>query len=226
MIVKYVIPLLIFCVGVFSTSCDDMDALHIGFLEEGETIYAAKVDSASVGPGNGRVKMELFINAQRIEKLRIYWNAYTDSIDFNVGGQVGEFSLMTENLPEREYLFQIVSFDKYGNRSLPFEATGRACGEDYRNTLPNRHIENISKTEDGNILITWGAANDGAEKCVLTYTDATGQQQVREVLATVLEDIIQNVQSGSSFTYYTIYKPAANSPDSFNTKEDSRDFPE
>ena len=75
-------------------------------------------------------------------------------------------------------------------------------------------------------LITWGAANDGAEKCVLTYTDATGQQQVREVLATVLEDIIQNVQSGSSFTYYTIYKPAANSPDSFNTKEDSRDFPE
>ena len=84
MIVKYVIPLLIFCVGVFSTSCDDMDALHIGFLEEGETIYAAKVDSASVGPGNGRVKMELFINAQRIEKLRIYWNAYTDSIDFNV----------------------------------------------------------------------------------------------------------------------------------------------
>ena len=38
MIVKYVIPLLIFCVGVFSTSCDDMDALHIGFLEEGETI--------------------------------------------------------------------------------------------------------------------------------------------------------------------------------------------
>ena len=76
--------------------------------------------------GNGRVKMELFINAQRIEKLRIYWNAYTDSIDFNVGGQVGEFSLMIENLPEREYLFQIVSFDKYGNRSLPFEATGRA----------------------------------------------------------------------------------------------------
>ena len=109
MIVKYIIPLLIFCVGVFSTSCDDMDALHIGFLEEGETIYAAKVDSASVGPGNGRVKMELFINAQRIEKLRIYWNAYTDSIDFNVGGQVGEFSLMIENLPEREYLFQIVS---------------------------------------------------------------------------------------------------------------------
>ena len=76
------------------------------------------------------------------------------------------------------------------------------------------------------MVITWGAANDGAVKSVITYTDATGQQQVREVLATVSEDIVQNVQSGSSFTYYTVYKPAANSPDSFKTKEDSRDFPE
>ena len=127
MIVKYVIPLLIFCVGVFSTSCDDMDALHIGFLEEGETIYAAKVDSASVGPGNGRVKMELFINAQRIEKLRIYWNAYTDSVDFNVGGQVGEFSLMIENLPEREYLFQIGRF----RLNLPVELAVKTIGTPY-----------------------------------------------------------------------------------------------
>lgn len=224
--VNYIISLLAICFSLFYTSCDDMDDLHIGFLEEGENIYAAKVDSASVGPGNGRVKMEMLIKAQRIENIRIYWNAYTDSVDFHVGGNVGTFSTIIDNLSEREYLFQIVSFDKFGNRSLPFECTGRACGENYQKTLPNRHIESLEKTEEGEAVFSWSAANSDAEKSVLTYTDAEGTERIREVPVSISKDTIPSFMSESSFTYYTVYRPASNSPDTFDSRTESRSFPE
>ena len=44
------------------SSCDGMNDLHEPYLRQGETIYAAKVDSVSVGPGDGRAKLEVFIN--------------------------------------------------------------------------------------------------------------------------------------------------------------------
>ena len=123
--------IILLCITVCFAACDKMNDLHIGYLEEGEIIYAAKVDSISPGPGDERIEMEVFIKSQRIEFIRFYWNAYRDSIDFSVNNQVGIFNVMIENLPENEYLFQIVSFDKFGNKSLPFEVSATSYGEYY-----------------------------------------------------------------------------------------------
>lgn len=211
---------------VLMTACDGMNDLHVGYLEEGERIYAAKVDSVSPGAGKLRVNMEVFIKSQRINKLRIYWNSYQDSLDYMINENKGVFNIMVENLPEREYLFQIVSFDKYGNHSLPVEVTSRTYGESYRSTLSNRIISSLKKGEHGEALFSWAPAADDAQYTVLQYTDNKNNLQIREIDAALSQDTISDYLPTSSFSYYTVYRPASNSPDTFDTDKETGAMPE
>lgn len=206
-------------------ACDNMNDLHIGYLKEGERVYAAKVDSISPGPGNERINMEVFINAQRIDKIRIYWNAYRDSVDFQIGGKTGVFNIMLKNLPEREYLFQVVSFDKFGNRSLPFECTSLSYGENYRRTLANRRIESISTITSGKAVFKWSMIDEDAEFTELTYVNSQGVSMQRKVPATVYSDTIADYRPSSSFSFHTVYRPTKNSPDTFNTGTETGTMP-
>jgi hypothetical protein len=205
-------------------SCDSMHDLHIGYLESGEHIYAAKVDSVSPGPGNKRIEMELFIRTQRIDFIRLFWNTRGDSLDFNVNNQTGIFNVMIESLEEREYLFEIVSFDKFGNRSLPFEVSALAYGEIYRRGLTNRRIGSISYNADGGVVIEWLEPVEGTFFTTLYYTDGNGREQTivtpTSESATVIPDFSTN-----EFRYVTSYRPAENSPDTFDSEESTGVFP-
>ena len=123
---------------VASQSCSDMNELTDKYLDEGEITYAAKVDSVGVRAGENRIQLDVYVKAQRVENLRVYWNNYEDSVDVEIGGKTGVFPIMLDGMPESGYLFQLVSFDKFGNRSLEFEATGSSYGESYKNSLSNR----------------------------------------------------------------------------------------
>lgn len=207
-------------------SCDNMNDQHIGYLEEGEKIYAAKVDSVSAGPGKERIEMEVFVKSQRIETIRFYWNAHHDSIDFAIGNQTGTFKFMIENLPEREYLFQVVSFDKFGNISLPYEISSLSYGENYRKILSNRRIESIKKTDDGETLIKWAAITEDALHTTLRYTNNSGQVITKVIPSTVIEETIADFVPSTKFSYVTTYRPKLNSPDTFDTDESTDTFPE
>ncbi|RHU28091.1 hypothetical protein DXD68_09310 [Parabacteroides sp. TM07-1AC] len=224
--VKNIVSMIVLSMVVLMTACDGMNDLHVGYLEEGERIYAAKVDSVSPGAGKLRVNMEVFIKSQRINKLRIYWNSYQDSLDYMINENKGVFNIMVENLPEREYLFQIVSFDKYGNHSLPVEVTSRTYGESYRSTLSNRIISSLKKGEHGEALFSWAPAADDAQYTVLQYTDNKNNLQIREIDAALSQDTISDYLPTSSFSYYTVYRPASNSPDTFDTDKETGAMPE
>ena len=53
----------------FLVSCSDMNDLHQPYLDQGEHIYAAKVDAVVVRPGNERIQLDLFYTAQRIKRV-------------------------------------------------------------------------------------------------------------------------------------------------------------
>jgi hypothetical protein len=98
-----------------------MNDLHDKYLK-GEDIYAAKVDSVVFHPGKDSIQLDLMITSQRIQFVRIYWNDYSDSIDVSVNNQTGIFTKMIETgLIENIRIFILVSFDTFGNKSLPFE---------------------------------------------------------------------------------------------------------
>jgi hypothetical protein len=213
------------CLAAGLFSCDDMYDLHIGYLESGENIYAAKVDSVSPGPGNKRIEMEVFINAQRIDYIRFYWNARYDSLDFRINNQIGVFKVMIENLEDREYLFEIVSFDKFGNRSLPFEVSSLAYGETYQRYLTNRRIGSIIVNGNGEAVIEWLGLTEDAICTTLYYTDGSGRKQTVVIPASESTTVIPGNPAGE-FRYVTSYRPTENSPDIFDSEETTGVFPE
>jgi len=214
----------VICVISCLLSCDDMNDLHIGYLERGESIYAAKVDSVSPGPGNNRIEMEVFIYTQRIDHLRFFWNARSDSADFNIGNHAGAFKFMIENLPEREYLFEIVSYDKFGNKSLPFEVSSLSYGESYQRYLSNRGIASISKT-DGNAVISWLDLPEDAVYTTMYYKNSANNDVNRRIDPSEEETVIVDYKPASQFRYITSYRPKVNSPDTFETEETTDVFP-
>jgi hypothetical protein len=198
-------------------SCGDMNDLHIGYLERGEKVYAAKVDSVSPGPGDGRIEMEMFIYTQRIDHICIFWNAGNDSADFNIGNRAGTFRFMIENLPEKEYLFEIVSFDKFGNRSLPYEVSGMAYGEYYKTYLQNRGLASMVKLDEKAVL-KWSDPPEGALYTTVYYKTGANADAVIKVPADESETVIDDYLPMSTFFYSTSYKPAENSPDVFESE--------
>jgi hypothetical protein len=200
-----------------------MNDLHIGYLERGEKVYAAKVDSVSPGPGDERIELEVFIYTQRIDHIRIFWNTGSDSADFNIGNRAGTFKCMVEGLLEKEYLFEVVSFDKFGNRSLPFEVSGRAYGKNYKTYLLNRSIASMTKS-DGKIYIQWSAPPEGAIYTTVYYKTSANTDTIIKVSADELETVVDDYLSMSAFSYSTSYKPAENSPDMFESEKSTGVF--
>ncbi|MEA4917208.1 DUF4998 domain-containing protein [Proteiniphilum sp.] len=200
-------------------SCSDMNELADRFLDNGETIYAAKVDSASAGTGNRRILIELYIRTPRIEAVRIYWNNNTDSVDVPINGRMDIFKKTIDGLAEKSYIFNLVSFDKHGNRSLPYEVTGTVYGENYQSTLLNRGVYLIQSDTYGNKFITWGNVDVtfGAKYTEIQYTNQTGKNVTLKVPVEDSRTVIPDYKGGTKFKYRTVYVPDQMGVDTFYT---------
>jgi hypothetical protein len=199
--------------GLFAAmlSCSKMNDLHDGYLD-GEIIYAAKVDSAEALAGENRVELNVTVRSQRVETVRVFWNNYADSTDIAVGNQVGMFRKMLENLAENSYIFQLVSFDGFGNRSLPFETSGSVYGDRFRSTLSNRGIQSVY-AGDGSLTVNWGGAMDNATGSELVYTDREGREQTLWIPVTDASTTVAGWASG--LRYRTLFLPEATAIDTF-----------
>ncbi len=203
----------------FMQSCSKMNDLHQKYLDEGEIIYAAKVDSVAPGAGKGRIQFEMFIRAQRIEIVRIFWNDYTDSIDVQVGNQTGVMKVLIENMAEKSYIFQFVSIDKFGHRSLPFEVTGSVYGDKFQSSLSNRDIKIKTTLVAGELTITWGGAVEKGTRCDVVYTNVTGAQVTRKVPMSETTTVITdgNFLANKDLKYRTLFLPEVTVVDTFYT---------
>ena len=80
MTIKTIHPLfLLVLLLILVSSCSKMNDMHQMYLDEGEILYAAKLDSVASNPGKDRIEFEMFALSQRIDKVRIYWNDNNDS---------------------------------------------------------------------------------------------------------------------------------------------------
>ncbi len=194
-------------------SCSKMNDLSDKFLDEGEITYAAKISGYSVLSGMYNVQLYILINSQRIETVRVYWNNYTDSVDIPVGGQTGIFNKKIDNLAEGGYLFQFVSIDEYGNRSLPVEASGEVYGEKFQGNLMSRSINSMKANAEDQRIVLWNSMDTtaGARYTEILYQGQTIKTPVKEN-----QTVIPNYQAGTTFNYRTAYIPAT-SIDTFYT---------
>lgn len=202
-------------VVLISPSCTKMNDLHQKYLDEGEIIYAAKVDSVAPGAGNKRIQLKMFIISQRIETIRIFWNDYKDSSDVAVGNQTGSKVKILENMAEKGYIFQFVSLDKFGHRSLPFETVGKVYGPNFQSTLNNRSIKSQTALAGGKITIVWSGPVDKGVRSDLVYTSTDNLQITRKVpmseTTTILTDVSKDLR------YNTLFLPEPTAIDTFYT---------
>ena len=164
----------ILCMALWA--CSDMNELSDRFMNKGETVYAAKVDSAAVHSGYKKVEVAFYISTLRIDTVKVYWNDFQRVSDVVIGNQQGVFSAVIEGLDESAYIFQLVSVDNYGNKSLPVEVSGEAFGDNRLSLLRSRNITSaVYNNTTGEVTIKWGAAVDNSSGCLLTYTNTANE---------------------------------------------------
>lgn len=202
----------------FLVSCSDMNDLHQPYLDQGEHIYAAKVDEVVVRPGDGRIQLDLFYTAQRIKECVIYWNVRQNSVveklpDSGVEG----VPIILEDMPEGTYSFEIVTKDIYGNESLAVEASGKSYGDSYKSGLLNIRYASIAKVGD-ETTITWKNI-EFATEIEFTYETVAGNEKTIMIPVTLDgKTVLTDNKPGGNFHYVTWFVPSELAIDKFKGK--------
>ena len=209
-------------------SCSKMNSLHQGYLDEGEVIYAARIDSFDVRPGNNRQQIDLHYSAQRIERGVISWSDGKDSILFDIPPVSGDYySVLIPEIKEGDYTYKLVTYDKYENSSLPTEITGHVYGDSYKNSLINKRILKVSiEQEEGKdiTVIEWGVSENSVH-IELKYKNIQGKNITLTIPTEDKFTRISDNVKGAEFVYSTFYRPTELAIDFFQSEYKTMNFP-
>lgn len=237
------INLLIICsILCFIYSCGGMMDSIQPYLDEGETIYAGKLDSLKAFSGKNQIKVQgkMMYGVNQVKCVISYRNPLTRepaSQEFPVVRQAaGEtFEFMLTDLTEGQYDFSVVTYDPKNNQSIPTNVSSYAYGEQYQLSLTNRIMRNVTPEqvtdESGQsrwvTKIDWNISRgDGIVGCNLEYEQEDGSFNSVYVpvddIATALEDF----KAGGVLRYHTEYRPELTSIDIFITENQEISLPQ
>ena len=179
-------------------------------FEDDSRSYIRMIDSARSYSGNKRLKINIAIPSQDIVSAKVFWNNRKDfkEVQLNLTKWPDTISTIIEPLEEGNYSFEVITYDRQGNSSVPVKILGAALGVNYINALANRPIKDIFY-ENGNAVIYWGNVNNE----VLTEVSYTDNNNVlRKVRAAFGKDttILVNIKPGdlsTTIAYKTAYVP-------------------
>lgn len=219
--IRYIYYCLIVAVCAFF-SCSDMDDNLQEFVKGGEINYTKRADSVAVYPGEERVKLSFVGLGSKVNKVKIYWNHKSASMEVPVTSTNGRMDVIIPDLAEGGYSFDIYTYDKSGNISIPQTVIGNVYGGNYNSTLRVRTIKG-SNVKRGVGLINWFTSPSGAISDEIKYTDNTGVDRV--VYAPASEGVasLPNFESGLTITYRTLFLPEPHAIDTFYTESVSRE---
>lgn len=205
-------------------SCDKMNDTHQQYLDKGEQIYAARVDSMFLVAGNSKARVDMYYAAQRISRGTLTYSFKGEETDIEVDfeGQRKYTYKMLEDLPEGSFTFTLITEDTYGNKGLPTEVTGKVYGPDFIKSLPPMVINsklNSNGTAHDESSVKWSTIYDcynikfdglaaDATLMKITYKSTDGTEKTIET--SVFEDcrMPKDVELASEFSYQTGFKPA------------------
>lgn len=209
-------------------SCDGMNSLHQEYIDSGEKIYAARIDSSVIRSGYKRQQLDLFFLAQRIERGKITWNFKEDSVEVEFPAPGKEpFSVSLPDMQEGDYTYELITYDKYGNTSIPMELIGKVYGDNYREGLVNKRIESMHLLSDDNEVATmlkW-RRSENSVGVNLSYTNNQGDKVTLFVPETEEETILTDNIPGTDFSFSTLFWPDTTCVDTIPAIETIRQFP-
>ena len=208
--------ILLICSVSILWSCDKMDRTYAEFLESGQIIYNAKLDSVKTYPGRNRVLITWKpIADPRIGKVKVFWSNDKESLEKPVTSS-NDTTLIIENLNEGNYTFNFYTYDDAGNKSMKVEVLGIAYGDRYESGLTPRQIRSTSLNGD-ELTIQFsssGQLNRYYDE-EITYTSSIDQTEKTIYLSADTSLLVIDDYSGDLFTHRSLYLPGELSPDIF-----------
>ncbi|MFB2121536.1 DUF4998 domain-containing protein [Parapedobacter sp. 2B3] len=221
-----VILLLAGCASLGMLACERHEDTYAQYLEGGERIYPARVDSLRAFPGKNRVGLQwLLVSDPNIVECMVYWDFKSDSLSIPINRREGidTVNVIIDELPEDFYTFEIFTRNSEGQISLKSEINTFAYGEQYINSLSNRTVRAATYRVDltpsgdlafGGLSIEWYDAADEVVEVEIGYTDENGHLvTITDTLLSTEAPEDQNMstlpsyQLGTNFSYRTGYKP-------------------
>jgi hypothetical protein len=211
-----------------ATACSKEDD-YKKYLGDAPLVYPGKVDSLKAYPGKNRVLLTwLLLSDPTIVQAKVFWNNRADTAVFPITRKNGVDTIkaMINNLEERDYFFQVFTYDKNGNESVPAEIKGTVYGAKYEASLLQRVLVAAMVNPSGpatfNGMLIWDKfnENEGIIGTKVEYTNAASQAvslsfpagDYNQQLITNLPDYVK----GNSLYYTTLYKPTPLALDTFS----------
>ena len=228
---KYVlqtIMVLVLFVGLWS--CTSVDDAYKEFVKNGEISYTGKIDSLHIYAGKNRVNVKgLIISDPKVTEVRVFWNTGRDSIVVPVTRTSGQdvVDVIINGLEENIYNFEVRTYDKLGNKSIPVNKVGNTYGQRYQATLTaaimNRKVV-VGINTGTNLAVTMESLNDYTKNSaysILSYTATDNTVKQIKVLSTQQNLTITDYKTGTDVKYKTAYLPEVGAIDEFFTPESS-----
>jgi hypothetical protein len=212
---QYSMLLLLLIISV--VACSKMDEEYKEFTKGGEIIYTGKIDSLKIFPGRNRFKLAwALVSDQRITKCRVFWNEGEDSVTVPVTRTAGvdHIDVTINDLEERTYTFEVVTYDDAGHHSIPVDTLGNVYGDAYQATLFNRPVKRVSFKKDSSTVV-WSGASSTNVRVELSYLDTLDIQRSYYVPKADTLIKLPAFRKGNTFRYRTVYLPHPNSLDTF-----------
>jgi hypothetical protein len=221
---KNVFYIAMLAVVLVMTGCSKFDAYKDKYLQAGSISYPGIIDSVTVLSGKNRVMLKgLIVADPKLVKYRVFWNSRNDSIEgfIHPTGSVDTFKAMIDNLTEGALTFEIRTYDRDGNISVPVTLTGNVYGEIYQSSLTTRGITKAEVQPDNSALINWADVNAdaGVIGMQVKFTDNSDidHDTLLQSTAAGLSSSLPDFKSGTSISYRTAFLPNKAAIDTFYT---------
>ena len=202
--------------------CSKFDAYKDKYLQAGSISYPGIIDSVKVLSGKNRAMLKgLIVADPKLVKYRVFWNSHNDSIEgpLHPSGKIDTFKATINNLAEGVISFQIRTYDKDGNISVPVTATGNVYGDIYQSSLVTRGITKAEVQSDKSALINWADVNAdaGVVGMQVKFTDNSSiiHDTLLQSTAIGLSSSLPDFKSGTSINYRTAFLPNKTAIDTF-----------
>lgn len=212
--------LLFWCMSM--TSCkDQIDP--VSFLEDGELRYPGKVTKAIILAGKDRLKIRVNLGPDpNINKMVVFWNLKKDSTIVQIDRAAvidNTVEVLIENLPENVYNFEIHTYDKFNNESVPVFLTGRTYGSRYTTVLNDRMVKNYeAQSEEGDLKFFWADSIIYSAGLDVVYIDRNKVEQSVFVANTETITLLKNVDDAEPIRINTLFAPEPHAIDTFQSE--------
>lgn len=214
--------------AILCGACSDQFETIQKYLDEGEAIYAAKMDSLKIRAGDNRVEIVgLFMYGMDTEKCLIKWFPDGDSLIIPVQriNQVETFRVFIEDMPEGTYDFEITTFDRMGNRSIVQRKSAKTYGNNYRSVLRARQVQLI-ELDGKKLKVTLSPEIIESINSEIIYENASGEYVKQSIPYGTTVMSISDWKSFGKYHISTHYIPELNAVDTFTVSSEEKLFPE